>query len=61
MRTKIMASRGLFHAIHPHYLTPESLAAAIAERIAAPGDMNEGNLPPLDGASRAAACMLTEV
>ena len=61
MRTRLMAARGLFNTIHPHHLTPESLAAALTERIAAPGGIDERNLPPLDGASQAAAHMLAEV
>ncbi len=61
MRTRILASRRLFQAIHPHDLTPESLAAALAERIAASAALDGRDLPPLDGASRAAAQMLAEV
>ncbi|HEY3215790.1 MAG TPA: glycosyltransferase [Candidatus Eisenbacteria bacterium] len=61
MRTSVLAARGLFEVIHPHHLTPETLAAALAERISATSMVDERDLPPLNGASRAAAQMLAEV
>jgi predicted glycosyltransferase len=57
MRTRLMAERGLFTTIHPHDLTPEGLARAIAERLAEP-EPDAEIVPPLDGASQAAGRML---
>ena len=57
----MMAARGLFHTIHPHDLTPETLAGTITRLLDDGVPFDARNLPPLTGASRAAERMLAEV
>jgi len=61
MRAGMMAARGLFHTIHPHDLTPETLAGTITRLLDDGVPFDARNLPPLTGASRAAERMLAEV
>ena len=58
IRTRIMGERGLFTAIHPHKLTADNLAEAIAGYLRQTTPLDDARIPPLDGASRAAALML---
>jgi predicted glycosyltransferase len=59
MRSRLMSERGLFSTIHPQHLTAESLSELIWQKLRNGDDMNETKLPDLNGASTAAALMLS--
>ena len=59
MRTRLMAARGLFETIHPHHLTADGLAEAIARQLEGEAPAAEA-IPALDGASQAAGLMLAQ-
>ncbi len=59
MRCRIMTGRGLFDTIHLQDLAAESLAEHIAHKLENGSGMNETMIPDLNGASKAAALMLS--
>ena len=58
MRARLFAARGLMRMIDPDDLTPDRLAAELVALLAADGIPDEANIPPLDGARRAAQLLL---
>jgi predicted glycosyltransferase len=59
IRTRIMSERGLFSTIHPQHLTAENLSELIWQKLHNGNGINEARLPNLNGASTAAALMLS--
>jgi predicted glycosyltransferase len=59
MRTRIMSDRGLFSTIHPTQLAAANLSELIWQKLRNGNGMNEARLPGLNGASTAAALMLS--
>ena len=58
IRTTVFAKRELVRMLDPDELSPERMADGIRKLLVDEGLPNEANVPPLDGAKRAAALLL---
>ena len=58
IRSRLFADRGLVRMIEPDALTPDALAEGLLGLLADGGLPQEANVPPLDGAARAAALLI---
>ena len=60
LRTKLFAERGLVHCLSLDEATPDAMARALVRLHHADNLPDPANLPPMDGAQRAAAVILGE-
>lgn len=60
IRSELFAARGLIRKLEPEAVTPERLAAELRELLATDGIPNGLNIPPLDGALKAASIIAAE-
>ncbi|MFQ6028211.1 MAG: glycosyltransferase family protein [Dehalococcoidia bacterium] len=60
LRTRLFAERGLVHWLSLEEATPDTMAQALLRLYHADNIPNPDNLPPFDGAQRAAAVILGE-
>ena len=58
MRARLFAARGLMRMLDPDDLTPQRLADELVALLSEDGFPDESNIPPLDGARRAAQLLL---
>jgi predicted glycosyltransferase len=61
MRSTLFSRRSLIRSIQPERLTSERLGAGLHRLLAAEDVPNLANIPPLDGAQRAADMLLDRV
>jgi predicted glycosyltransferase len=58
MRARLFAARGLMRMLDPDDLAPQRLAEELIALLSQDGIPDEANIPPLDGARRAAELLL---